>query len=210
MTSRTRRGARSAQRHTIDALDGSEAKRLLGALLDARPDLLVDVAALASRELGAVSEERVADDVSRAIGRLRIEDVWDRPGQFSEGSHGDDSEASWAVVEDALDPFVQDLGRRIRLGRDAEALALCQGALLGLYRVDRKYGEQFLDGHAPDAVADMAGWVAQTWRKSGGRARPRRAKDRAALSAFVTKALPEWEPFLTRILGKERKRRRRA
>jgi hypothetical protein len=198
------------QRRTIDALDPPEAKRLLGALLDGRPDLLAEVAGLASRELGAVSVEGVAADVARAVGRLGIEDAWDRSGRRSDGSFVEETEAAWGVVEDAVEPFVRDVERRIRLGRDEEALALCQGSLLGLYRVEQEQGEQFLDGHAPDAIGDVAWWVADTWRKSGGRARPRRARDRAAMRTFVSQALPDWERFLAPVVGKERRGRGRS
>ena len=209
MSRRTRREIRGAERRAIDALEGPEAKRLLGALLDARPELIAEVAALASSELSSISMDQVAEAIARTVGALSIEDVWNRPGRFPEAD-GDDTEAAWATVEDAVQPSVTDLERRIRLGRDTEALAICQGTLLGLYRVHEKYGEQFLDGHAPDAVGDIAGWVAETWRKSGGRARPRRARDRAALRAFVSEALPEWESFLIRIIGREPKKRGRS
>lgn len=209
MTGRTRH-TREAQRQTIDALDGPEAKRVLGALLDTRPDLLGEVAELAGSDLGGIDRERVADEVARTVGALRIEDAWVRSGPRADGSYVEETEAAWAVVEDAVEPFARDLERRIRLGRDAEARAICEGTLVGLYRVDRKYGEQFLDGHAPDAISDVAGWVAERWRKSGGRARPRRSRDRTALREFVSTALPEWQGFLIRTIGPEPKGRRRS
>jgi hypothetical protein len=130
------------------------------------------------------------------VGRLRIEDAWDQPGSRDEH----ETESACRVVEDAVEPFVQDHVRRIHLRRDAEALALCQGVLLGLYRVHEAQGSEFLDGFAPDSLGGIASWVAQTWRRTGGRQSPRRASDRAAMRAFASTSLPEWEGFLIRIV----------
>jgi hypothetical protein len=206
-----RAGSREELRRTIDALDGAEAKRVIAALVAARPALLPDVASLASRTLGAVDVEKTARRVAQALGRLGIEDVWDRPGQFSGRTYDDDDgTGAYRLVEERIEPFVRDLERRVRLGRDAEALALCKGTLLGLYRVDQEQGDGFLDGYAPDVLSDMAAWVAQTWRKRGGRARPRRAQDRIALRGFAADALSDWERSLTRIIGKEPRGHRNA
>jgi hypothetical protein len=210
MSPRRRRKRRNEQRGTIDALDAPESKRLLGALLDTRPDLMEEVAGLASRELGGVSVEGVAAEIARVVGRLRIEDVWDRAGRRSDGSFVEETEAAWGVVEDAAEPFVLDIERSIRLGRAEEALAVCQGALLGLYRVEQEQADQFLGGYAPDAIGDVAWWVADTWKKSGGRAKPLRASDRAAMRTFVSQTLPGWERFLVPVVGKGRRRRERS
>ncbi len=56
-----------ARRALVDALDGAEAKRLLAALLDVRPELLMEVAGLAEAELGAVTAEDLAEDVAFAL-----------------------------------------------------------------------------------------------------------------------------------------------
>ena len=59
------------------------------------------------------------------------------------------------MVEEAVAPFIHDLARRLELGRRAEATVLCQGTLLGLYRVSQEEGD-FLDGHAPDSLEEVA------------------------------------------------------
>ena len=192
----------------MDALDALEAKRLLGALLNTRPELLADAAALASAELGSVTVDRVAEDVARAVGALRIEKVWGRSGPQSDGSYVEPTEAVWTVFEESIAPFIEDLERRIRLGHEEAAIAICEGALLALYRVEQVHGEAFLDGHAPDLIGEAAGFMVDTWKKSGGRARPRSARHRAAMRAFVAENLPEWRSFLIRMLGREPKQRR--
>jgi len=203
------------QRSLLEALDAPEAKRLLGALLDKRPELLADVAALADAKLGAVTVEDVAEDVAFALGELGVEDVWEHSGAQSDGSYVEPSEAASTVVEEALSPFVEDLARRIGLGREGEALAVCQGTLLGLYRVAQAASEGeagFLDGYGPDCIRDTAGFVIETWKRGGTRAgsgSARRVRDWAAMHQFASEALPEWRSFLTRMLGRAPTRRER-
>ncbi len=183
MRSTTGTKALRDSRRLVDALAAPEAKRLLATLLDARPDLVTETATLAGHELGSVTVERVAEDVARAVGAVRVEDVWERSGPQSDGSYVEPVEAAWTVLEDSIDPFIEDLERRIRLGREEEALTICEGALLGLYRIEQVHGEGLLDGHAPDFIGEAAGNVLETWKKSGGRARPRGARDWRRASA---------------------------
>lgn len=203
------------RRSLVDALDATEAKRLLGSLLDARPELLAETAALADSQLGAVSMEDVADDVAFALEELQVEDIWERSGTQSDGSYVEPIEAAWTVVEEAAAPFVEDLRRRILLGREEEALAICQGALLGLYRVSQASGERedgFLEGHAPDSIKGAARLVVEAWKKGAARARSgwaRRARDWSAMQEFVSEALPEWRSFLTWLFGRAPSRRER-
>lgn len=196
------------RRALVGALDAEESKRLLAALLDAHPELVAEAGDLAGAQHGGLTAEDVAEDVASALGDLAVEDIWSRSGNQPDGAYVEPIEAAWELVEKAVAPFVEDLARRARLGRREEAAAICQGALLGLYRVSQE-GE-FLDGWAPDSLEESAGLVIETWQKGGGRARAApRERERAAMRAFASKALPEWT-FVTRMLGRAPKRRRRA
>jgi hypothetical protein len=207
VTARRRAKARRDPRGLVDALEAREAQALLGRLLDARPELVEEAAALASHDLGAVRVKRVAGEVARAVGALRIEDVWSHSGPQRDGSYVEPTEATWIVLEAAINPFLRDLERRIELRREPEALAICQGALLGLYRVEQAAGDDFLEGHAPDDLRGAASFVVETWKRGRGRASPRGSLDRDPMRAFSREALPEWESFLIRVLGRAPKRR---
>jgi hypothetical protein len=203
MTPAKRQRAARGERTLIDALEPIEAKRLLGSLLDTRPDLVPEVAALADAKLGEVSVESVAEKVAWAIGELQVEDVWDGSCSQPDGSYVDPTEAAYAVVDDALVPFVQDLERRIRLGREDEAAGVCQGILLGLYQVTvqcRDRGNEFLDGYAPDAIEEAAGFVLESWKKTGGRADPRLSRSWAGMRKFASEDLHGWRSSLLQIL----------
>jgi hypothetical protein len=114
------------------------------------------------------------------------------------------------VVEEAVAPFIADLTRRVELGRRAEATALCQGVLLGLYSISQGEGE-FLDGHAPDTLEGAAASAVEAWKK-GRRNRAGsgvRARELAAMRRFLSDALPHWESFLRRTIGPIHKKRTR-
>jgi hypothetical protein len=152
----------------------------------------------------SVTAEDVADDVESAVGELRVDDVWGRSGNQPGGDYVEPTEAAWEVLEEAVAPFIEDLERRIALGSWRDAAALCQGTLLGLYRVSQEQGEPFLDGWAPDSLEEAAGLVAEAWSRGARRAASKGAggaRERAALRRFVSEALPEWRSFLIRELG---------
>ena len=191
------------RRAVLDSLDGAEAKRLLGTLIDAHPDLLVEVAALTDEQLGAVTAESMAEEVAFALEGLSVEDIWERAGSHADGSYVEPTEAAWEVVEETLAPFLADLARRVALGRTAEATVICQGVLLALYRVSDGNGE-FLEGHAPDTLEGAAVGTVEVWR-TGRRGRARsggQAREVAAMRSFVSNALPKWRSFLSRALGR--------
>jgi len=197
--SKAARGVRAV----VDALEGTEAKQLLRALLDAHPELQAEVAELADAELAATTVEGVAEEVASALDDLSIEDVWAHAGNGSDGSYVEPAEAGWDVIEKAVAPFLGDLTRRVGLGRRTEATTICQGILLGLYRVSQREGE-FLDGHTTDTLEEMAYAAVKAW-KSGARGKARSrasATEVTAMRAFVSKRLPEWRSFLSRSLGR--------
>lgn len=201
--------AKQASRHraVVDALDGTEAKQLLAALLDAHPGLLAEVAGLADGQLGAVTAESTAAEVAFALEGLSVEDIWERAGSHADGSYVEPTEAAWEVVEEAVAPFLADLRRRVELGRGAEATALCRGVLRGLYSISQADGE-FLDGHAPDTLEEAAASAVEAWKKgTGGRAGSAAgARELAAMRSFLSEALPEWASFLRRTLGRAAKK----
>jgi hypothetical protein len=174
---------------------------VLEAILDAHPELLAEAGERAVAELRVVAED-VAEDVELAVGELRVEDVWERSGKQPDGGYVEPSEAGWEVVGEAVEPFIEELERRIDLERWKDASALCQGILLGLHRVSQR-AERFLDDYAPDSLEETASLAVELWSeglkeaaaKTGGK---EGARD--AMRRFVSRALPGWSAFLLRAI----------
>jgi hypothetical protein len=127
-----------------------------------------------------VSFADVAADVCGALQALDLDDL--DAGPRADG-YVEPSEAAWKVVEKVVTPFLHDLERRVKLGHEDEAVEVCKGIVLGLYRAERG-GFELLE-YAEDSPSELAGQAVEILR------RPRR---RYALPRnFVEKFTPKWE-----------------
>lgn len=112
------------------------------------------------------------------------------------------------ILEEAVEPFVDDLKRQIDLGLETEALELCQGLVLGLYRVAHGKGAALVEW-APDFPAEAAARAIETWGTGG---QSRKASERGARrprppfpQAFIDRCVPDWRDMVSRILSRKRK-----
>ena len=116
---------------------------------------------MARSHLGEVTFETIADDFEEAACAPGLEDLNGRAGRHEWGYVGPD-EAAWEILEEAVEPFVSDLKRRMELGLEAEALEICKGVVLGLYRVEHGKGGGLAEW-ASDFPAEAAGDAIETW-----------------------------------------------
>jgi hypothetical protein len=168
------------------------------------PELLSEAAARAGGELGSTTKAAVARAVERALRAVTIEHAWDRSGHRADGSYVEETEAIWAVAEDALEPFLADLRRRIALGRWEEADALCRGIVRGLDRLAAEPTAFFAD-HAPDVLDTLAWHAVETWRKpakDGPRRGPAWGGPWTAMQRFLACELQGLESSLVRALSR--------
>ena len=167
---------------TLATLEPSEAARVLERLIAAHPEFRGEAEEIARSVLGTVSFDSIADEVEDALRGFDLDDLNQRAGPHSWG-YTEPSEAAWETLEEALEPFLEDMKRHLKLGLEAEALEICKGILLGLYQVRNETEDEFL-GWAPDFPADKAGHVLADWIAGGKR--PAFPRD------FVKQYLPEW------------------
>ena len=121
-------------------------------LLSSRPDLISDARRAANALLATVSVADVAADVFGALQALDLDDLdaGPRPGGYVEPS-----EAAWNVIEKVVTPHFNDLERRVKLRHEDEALDVCKGIVLGLYRAEHRSFE--LLEYAEDSPSELAG-----------------------------------------------------
>ncbi len=124
----------AAKTAVLDALQPQEALLTVRRLVSAHPELLAEVEAIARSVLGDVSFESIADDVEDAVRQLTLDDLNGREGKHSWG-YVEPTEAAWELLEEAVEPYVEDMKRKWTAGLESEALAICQGIVLGLYRL---------------------------------------------------------------------------
>lgn len=188
----------------LNSLKPEEAQAVLRRLLAAHPALGAKAEQIARSFLGEVSFESVADEVEHAVRALSLDDLNSRAGRHEWG-YTEPTEAAWELLEEAVDPFLEDMKRQTGLGLEAEALEICKGVVLGLYRMRDERGSEFL-GWAPDFPEETAAFAVSTWctgvanKKMAAQSRSR--KRRAFPKDFVVEFVPEWDSLIARTLSR--------
>src|SRR5271166_1967794 len=151
------RGAHvSGKRPVLEALSAAEKAAVLDALLAARPDL---------REPDA-DRVAVADDVESALQGRDIEELNTRAGHRPGRGYIHPAEAADEILDEALQPFLDDLHRRAGLGMRSATAELGAGILLGLYNCRHGTSETLLE-YAPDYAAERASGVVRDCARLG-------------------------------------------
>jgi len=161
----------------LERLSGAEAASVLKCLLQRHPELQSEAENIAGDLLSDVSLLSVADDVENAVLQFDYDDLNSRAGRHSWG-YVEPTEAAWELLEEAVEPFVEDMKRYLELGLEEQAQKLCQGILSGLYRV-RDGGKNDILGWAPDFPGEAAGNALEVWGRKLAR-------------SFVAEHIPEW------------------
>jgi acetoin utilization deacetylase AcuC-like enzyme len=154
---------------------------VLRLLLRAHPELGAEAERLARDQLDRVSVEAIAEDVEAALRALDVDDLNSRAG-VHDGDYTDPSEAAWALLDEAVEPHMDDVRRRLAAGMHAEALATLRGILTGLYAVRDGGADGSVLAWAPDWPHAAAADVVAAWRAAGQRL-PARLLDRV---------VPDW------------------
>jgi len=177
--SRSKPRTTRAKYDCLDVLTGDEAQVVLKDLVSSRPDLISDARRAANALLATVSFADVAADVFGALQALDLDDLdaGPRPGGYVEPS-----EAAWNVIEKVVTPYLHDLERRVKLRHEDEAVEICKGIVLGLYRAEQR-GFELLE-YAEDSPSELAGHAVEILR--------RRHRHRTFPRDFVEKYTPAW------------------
>jgi hypothetical protein len=163
----------------LHVLTGNEAQKVLNALLSSRPELISDARRAANALLATVSFADVAADVFGALQALDLDDLdaGPRPGGYVEPS-----EAAWNAIERVVTPYFLDLERRVKLRHEEEALDVCEGIVLGLYRAEHRSFD--LLEYATDCPSELASRAVEICR--------RRRRAWTFPRNFVEKYTPNW------------------
>ena len=183
----------------LDRLKPEEAQGVLERLLAVHRGLRSEARQVAKSLLSEVAFEGVADEVEEAVRDLGLDELGSRAGEHGWG-YTEPSEAAWELLEERVSPFIEDMKRQFELGLDAEALEICKGVVLGLYRVRNGQGDVVLQW-APDFPAETAAHAVATWRDGGDKkaAGRGRRKQRVFPPDFVKEFVPEWEDLIDRV-----------
>ena len=156
----------SDKRSALDTLSAAEKATVLDELLAARPDLREPAEAYAVQLLTDADRSAVADDVEDALQGRDIEELNTRAGHRPGRGYVHPAEAASEMLDEALQPFLDDLHRRADLGIGSAAVELAVGILLGLYNCRHGNSETLLD-YSRDYAAERASRVVSDCAKLG-------------------------------------------
>ena len=188
----------------LERLKPEEAAAVLRRLLEAHPDLSSQTEEIARSFLQQVEYEEVAAEMEDEIRALDYEVLKERAGA-QEWGYVEPAEAGCEILEETVEPYLEEVKRHLELGLEAEALEICKGLVLGFYRLSQREGGDVL-GWVPDFPAEAAGNVLEVWHRGAGDSRgcDTRGKKRPPLPPEFLRLVPKWIPIIERV-GKESK-----
>ena len=188
-----------AERPLLERLKPGEAAAVLRRLLAVHPDLSSEAEEIARSLLHEVNYEEVAAEIEDEIRALDYEDLNARAGSHEWG-YVEPSEAAVEILEETVEPFLEDLKRHLELGLEAEALEICKGLVLGCYRLSEREGGDVL-GWAPDFPGEAAGNALEVWYTGGDdpKNRKRGERKRPSLPPDFLSLVPKWVPMIERV-----------
>lgn len=182
---------RNRKQTILDRLNPFEAKIVLMRLLSSNVELIPSAQELSRNLLGERSFQKVADELEEV---LKSQTLASSPAQSGE----DEIDQAQRILENALEPFIDDLQRMIDLDLEGAALEICQGILLALYNIRKR--EDGLFGLATDFPVESAAHVLSHWfRGHHSEERPRKARPEFPMT-FAHRRLPAWETLIASVL----------
>jgi hypothetical protein len=194
----------AGHRSTLERLKPEEAAAVLRRLLEVHPDLSSEAEEMARSLLHQVEYEDIAAEIEDEIRALDYDALNARAGRHEWG-YVEPAQAAEEILEETVEPFLEDMKRHLELGLEAEALEICKGLLLGYYRLSERKGGDVL-GWAPDFPGEAAGNALEVWYTGTDdpKSRDTQRKKRPPLPPDFLNLVPKWIPLIERG-GKERK-----
>jgi hypothetical protein len=173
-------------------LRSDECAAVLRVLLERHPDLRTEAEEIGKAAIARVSADAIAGEVELAIARLDLDDLGARAGRHSWG-YVEPTEAAWEILQEAIEPILEDMRRLVELGLEAAATATCEGVVMGLHRLRGKERDGIL-GYAEDFPAEAAANAIATLARQSAARHRRRWK----LAGPFVNALPDWAAMIER------------
>src|SRR2546429_562532 len=148
------------------AVAAAEKATVADGLLAAGPELREPAEAYAVQVMTGADRSAVAGDVEGALQGLDIEELNTRAGYRRGRGYVHPAEAADEILDEVLQPFLDDLQRRAGFGMRSAAVELAAGILLGLYNCRHGNSETLLE-YSPDYAAERASGVVSDCARLG-------------------------------------------
>ncbi len=151
------------KKKVLDKISGHDALLILKALANEDRSIAKRIEQIALEYLRDIDVENVASQVYYALEGIEIEDLWEQSGSMRYG-YVDPSERAWEMLEEALEPFTNELNKYLDLSLENEAKNYCAGILKGINQFGKESSSQLKDW-AEDAPDELFERVLDDWKK---------------------------------------------
>ncbi|MGQ0593856.1 MAG: hypothetical protein ACT4QB_14785, partial [Gammaproteobacteria bacterium] len=149
----------------IKKLTAEQALEVVKRLSETGGKIQETVLAEARDVLSEIDLDETADEVFFVLDSIDVEDCWDRAGSSRNGYTSPD-EAAVEMVDEALQPFLDQARRYHELGMREEEMTHCMGLILGIYRYEHESKSEFREWSV-DVPLECAGDRLREWRDRG-------------------------------------------
>jgi hypothetical protein len=197
-TARRARKSRAADiasiKKVLDRLTADELASVLRRLLERHPDLDAEAFAIATEIVSSPSVDEIAEQIFEAVTSLGIEAFHGRTGKRPWG-YIEPGEAAWTLLEESVHGVLADMKRRLDMGLEPAAEAICCGIVVGLHEAEGAKSDGPL-GWAPDFPAEEACYAVVELVRSCPPGSRVAVHDR--LIKTLADLVPDWRDMLSR------------
>jgi hypothetical protein len=152
----------------LDRLTPAELAVVLSQLLAAQHELVEHAEHLARQQVAQVDADAVAEDVAAALRWIDVDQLAGRAGRVRGRGYVHESEAAYELLEEAVQPYLDDLQRRVALGMPEAVLGLGVGIIRGLAQCRTGVEDGSVLAYAgEDVVDELAESVSTALRDAG-------------------------------------------
>jgi hypothetical protein len=176
----------------INNLSPEDALVILQQLAAQDEKLAAQIASMALAYLSDVDVEEIAETLRYELESLTPEEVWDRAGSTRYG-YVETSEVAEQMMEEVLEPYLEEMRKYHKTGLALEAQQMCQGLMLGFYDFEHQSKIEFKDW-AVDSPLYFALEVLTVWREGEVE-----TQKRQEMQVFINEELMGWARTLAAI-----------
>lgn len=168
----------------LSTLTDDQAQRVLTHLLQENQELIPAAATIAREILSGIDEDEISERVCDALSELDVQDLWQESGKTRYG-YVDPYEHSYEMMEEKIEPFLDEMERSFDREMVDDALACCRGIIKGICVYMSEEAGDFADwamdsddgltydvierwktkNNNPDTVAELESWRKECLKK---------------------------------------------
>jgi len=136
--------------------------------------------------------DQTAAEVLFVLDAVDAQDRWNRAGRSRDGCTSPD-EAAVELIEEQLQPFLDQVERYHELGMTEVEATYCRGVILGIYRYEHESKSELREWSV-DIPIECAGNLPTRWRE-----RDQNSTCNTEMDEFIRDRCPNWDRYLGRI-----------